>query len=69
MTAFFNKIDFVDCSIVAMAERLNITRIMTVDQCDFGLFRPSIALPLKLSHNILAKTYLPACHFGAKKFM
>jgi len=35
-----SKIDFVDCAIVAMAERLNIKRIMTVDQRDFRLFRP-----------------------------
>jgi predicted nucleic acid-binding protein len=35
-----SKIDFVDCSIVAMAERFNIKRIMTVDQRDFRLFRP-----------------------------
>jgi hypothetical protein len=37
-----NKIDFVDCAIVAMAmaERLNIKRILTVDQRDFQKFRP-----------------------------
>ncbi len=35
-----NKIDFVDCAIVAMAERLNIKRILTVDQRDFQRFRP-----------------------------
>jgi predicted nucleic acid-binding protein len=33
-------IDFVDCAIAAMAERLNIQRILTVDQRHFRLFRP-----------------------------
>ena len=35
-----SRIDFVDCVIVAMAERLNITRILTVDQRHFRMFRP-----------------------------
>lgn len=35
-----SKVDFVDACIVAMAERLNITTILTVDRRDFGLFRP-----------------------------
>lgn len=34
------KVDFVDCVIVAIAERLNIERILTVDRRHFGLFRP-----------------------------
>lgn len=34
------NIDFVDSAIMAMAERLNITRILTVDQRDFRIFRP-----------------------------
>ena len=34
-------VDFVDCVIVAMAERLNITRILTVDRRHFSLFRPN----------------------------
>jgi predicted nucleic acid-binding protein len=34
------RIDFADSAIVAMAERLNISRILTVDQRDFRLFRP-----------------------------
>ncbi len=34
------NIDFVDCAIMAMAERLNITRILTVGQRDFRMFRP-----------------------------
>ena len=32
-----SRLDFVDASIVAMAERLNITRILTLDQRDFRL--------------------------------
>jgi predicted nucleic acid-binding protein len=36
-----SKIDFVDCVIVAMAERLNISRILTVDQRDFRILRPN----------------------------
>ncbi len=36
-----SKIDFVDCMIVAMAERLNISRILTVDQRDFRILRPN----------------------------
>ncbi len=35
-----SKIDFVDCVIVAIAERLDIKRILTVDRRHFGLFRP-----------------------------
>lgn len=35
-----NKVDFVDCVIVAMAERLGITKILTVDRRHFALFRP-----------------------------
>ena len=35
-----SKIDFVDCAIVAIAERLNISRILTVDQRDFRILRP-----------------------------
>jgi predicted nucleic acid-binding protein len=33
-------VDFVDCVIVAIAERLNIKRILTVDRRHFNLFRP-----------------------------
>ncbi|HXG86120.1 MAG TPA: PIN domain-containing protein [Pyrinomonadaceae bacterium] len=35
------KVDFVDCVIVAIAERLNIERILTVDRRHFGLFHPA----------------------------
>jgi len=34
------KLDFVDASIVALAERLRIRRILTVDQRDFRIIRP-----------------------------
>ena len=34
-------VDFVDYVIVAMAERLGITRILTVDRRHFTLFRPN----------------------------
>lgn len=35
------NIDFVDALIVAIAERLNITKILTVDRRHFQLFRPA----------------------------
>ncbi len=35
-----SRVDFVDCVIVAIAERLNIKRILTVDRRHFNLFRP-----------------------------
>lgn len=34
------NVDFVDALIVAMAERLEITRILTIDQRHFRMFRP-----------------------------
>jgi uncharacterized protein len=36
-----SKVDFVDAIVMAMAERLNIRTILTIDQRDFRLFRPS----------------------------
>src|SRR5574341_923128 len=36
-----SRIDFVDASIMALAERLNITRILTYDHRDFRLYRPA----------------------------
>ena len=36
-----SQVDFVDCAIVAIAERLNIKRILTVDQRHFRMFRPN----------------------------
>jgi len=35
------NIDFVDVLIVAMAERLNVTKILTVDRRHFSIFRPT----------------------------
>ncbi|MCP4654422.1 MAG: PIN domain-containing protein [bacterium] len=35
-----SRVDFVDCVIVALAERLQIQRILTVDQRHFGIFQP-----------------------------
>lgn len=34
------RVDFVDATIVTLAERLNITRILTTDRRHFCLFRP-----------------------------
>mgnify|MGYP000548300716 CR=1 FL=1 len=34
------KLDFVDCCIMALSERLNITQVCTLDQRDFSIFRP-----------------------------
>lgn len=34
------RIDYVDAVLVAIAERLNITEVLTLDQRDFRLFRP-----------------------------
>lgn len=35
-----SRIDFVDATIAAIAERLKITRILTLDQRDFRIMRP-----------------------------
>jgi len=34
------QLDFVDCCLTALAERLNITRICTFDRRDFSMIRP-----------------------------
>ena len=34
-------LDIVDCCIMAIAERLDITRIATFDRRDFGMFKPN----------------------------
>ncbi len=34
------RLDFVDVSVAAVAERLNITHILTLDRRDFSLIRP-----------------------------
>jgi predicted nucleic acid-binding protein len=36
-----SRLDFVDASVVAVAERLGITRILTLDQRDFHIIRPN----------------------------
>lgn len=36
-----SRLDFVDSTIVAIAERLNITRILTLDRRDFTIIRPT----------------------------
>jgi predicted nucleic acid-binding protein len=33
--------DFVDCCLMALSERLNITQICTFDRRDFSIFRPT----------------------------
>lgn len=35
-----SKIDYVDAMVMAIAERLEIKRILTVDRRDFSIFRP-----------------------------
>ena len=35
------RLDFVDCCIMALSERLNVTQICTFDRRDFMIFRPS----------------------------
>lgn len=35
-----NRFDFVDCCIMALAERLKVTQIYTFDRRDFSVFRP-----------------------------
>jgi predicted nucleic acid-binding protein len=35
------RVDFVDASVCAVAERLNITRILTLDRRDFDILRPA----------------------------
>ena len=34
------RLDLVDCCVMALAERLNITRIATFDRRDFSIFQP-----------------------------
>jgi predicted nucleic acid-binding protein len=34
------RLDFVDCCIMALSERLAVTQICTLDQRDFSIFRP-----------------------------
>ena len=41
-------LDFVDSSVVAVAERLDITQVLTVDRRHFGMIRPRHCAALKL---------------------
>ena len=41
IAAKYPILDFVDCCIVAIAERLNITQICTFDHRDFRMIRPA----------------------------
>ncbi|MCA0452601.1 MAG: PIN domain-containing protein [Chloroflexi bacterium] len=34
------NLDFVDCCLMALSERLNVTRVCTFDRRDFSIFRP-----------------------------
>ncbi|MDJ1182374.1 hypothetical protein PMH09_04135 [Roseofilum sp. BLCC_M143] len=36
----YPRLDFVDASIAAVAERINVTRILTLDRRDFTILRP-----------------------------
>lgn len=42
------RLDFVNCCIMALAERLNITQVCTLDQRDFGIFRPKHCVYLEM---------------------
>src|SRR6266478_4046725 len=42
------NLDFVDALIVATAERLNITRVLTLDRRDFQLIRPKHCVSFEL---------------------
>jgi predicted nucleic acid-binding protein len=42
------NLDFVDALIVALAERLNITRLLTLDHRDFRLIRPKHCISFEL---------------------
>jgi hypothetical protein len=42
------QFDFVDCAIMALSERLNITRVATFDRRDFSIFRPAHCATLTL---------------------
>lgn len=35
------RLDFVDCCIMALSERLNVTQVCTFDHRDFSIFRPT----------------------------
>ncbi|MCW1969224.1 MAG: PIN domain-containing protein [Anaerolineae bacterium] len=43
-----SRIDFVDACVVAIAERLNITQILTLDRRDFSIVRPRHCMTFEL---------------------
>ncbi|MBZ0321382.1 MAG: PIN domain-containing protein [Anaerolineae bacterium] len=43
-----SKLDMTDCCIMALAERLNISRVATFDRRDFAIFRPTHCPALEL---------------------
>jgi uncharacterized protein len=49
MAIYFDaKLDFVDCCIMALSERMNITKVCTFDRRDFGMFPPQHCAYLEL---------------------
>ncbi|WP_369074157.1 PIN domain-containing protein [Microbispora sp. CSR-4] len=48
------RLDPADVSVVAIAERLGITQIATIDRRDFGLIRPQHVAAFKLLPEVLA---------------
>ena len=43
-----SRLDFVDASVIALAERLAITQVLTLDRRDFGMVRPRHCAALEL---------------------
>ena len=43
-----SRLDFVDASVIALAERLGITQVLTLDRRDFGMVRPRHCAALEL---------------------
>jgi predicted nucleic acid-binding protein len=43
-----SRLDFVDCCIMALSERLNITQVCTFDHRDFSIFRPKHSTYLEI---------------------
>ncbi len=46
------QFDFVDCCIMALAERLDIQHVVTLDRRDFSIFRPTTVTILNYCHSI-----------------
>ncbi len=42
------RLDFVDCCLMALSERLDVTQVFTLDQRDFSIFRPKHCAFLEL---------------------